>query len=266
MTTLSRRVVSFGGASGYARCVLGGLALVADRRIFVPNPNGRPAENLIGRVFGKLTVVSKEPSSEGGTRWGCACECGVRKTVRRTRLVTGTVRSCGCDRRRAVKVSRAQPKRIPRVDGRLPPEYFTWRGMIERCNNPRIVSFHRYGGRGIRVCNRWLSSFDAFIADVGPKPGPTYSIDRINNDGDYEPSNVRWATRREQSENTRRNLYVEYEGVRYTVSALARLVDVGDESLRKRVLKGHAITPSVVAEMRRNRSFQPGHASAEAPS
>lgn len=80
----------------------------------------------------------------------------------------------------------------------------TWRGMIHRCNQPNDTSFKYYGGRGIKVCARWLESFDAFLADMGQKPGPEYSIDRINNDGDYEPGNCRWATASMQAFNRRR--------------------------------------------------------------
>lgn len=90
------------------------------------------------------------------------------------------------------------------VPGTVHPLYSTWRGMIRRCHDPRTSAFDGYGGRGIRVCDRWRHSFETFLSDVGPRPSPKHSIDRFpDNDGNYEPGNVRWATPKEQSNNRR---------------------------------------------------------------
>jgi hypothetical protein len=101
-----------------------------------------------------------------------------------------------------------------------PPNYSIWQGMLRRCDNHRIKAFKDYGGRGIKVCDRWKDSFQNFIEDMGERPHGA-SIDRIDNDGDYAPENCRWATRKEQQRNRRDNVYVTIESVRYLLAELA---------------------------------------------
>lgn len=93
------------------------------------------------------------------------------------------------------------------------PEYRSWSCMIQRCNNSNFPAFHRYGGRGIKVCDRWRGSYLAFLEDMGPRPSKNYTLERIDNDGDYEPGNCRWDTRTAQARNTRSNRKIEYRGV-----------------------------------------------------
>jgi hypothetical protein len=103
------------------------------------------------------------------------------------------------------------------------PEFWAWSAMINRCTNARNKAFPRYGGRGIKVCDRWLSSFENFLADVGTRPAPDLSIDRWpDKNGNYEPGNVRWATRREQQNNVRNNRIVVYHGVEYSLAEAVR--------------------------------------------
>lgn len=101
------------------------------------------------------------------------------------------------------------------------PAHTVWVDMRRRCNQPHRPDYHRYGGRGIRVCDRWNESFDAFLADMGQKPGPEYTLDRIDPDGPYSPENCRWATRKTQARNTRTNHYVEVDGERMTLAEAA---------------------------------------------
>src|SRR6185312_10608693 len=108
----------------------------------------------------------------------------------------------------------------------------TWRRMLLRCNNPKSTGYQHYGGRGIRVCDRWMD-FQTFLADMG-EPPQGMSIDRINNDGNYEPSNCRWATRQEQNSNTSRNVYVTVDGRRATLADLARLVGISRQRMHQR--------------------------------
>jgi len=151
-------------------------------------------KDITGQRFGLW--VAKRPGGTApgaGTLWVCRCDCGRTSVVSGRTLRNGRSRSCGC--KRAYKHGHAR-------DGLRPPSYVAYYAMLERCNNPNHVSFKNYGGRGIRVCERWRD-FTNFLADVGERPSSEVQLDRINNDGNYEPGNVRWATRQEQALNRR---------------------------------------------------------------
>lgn len=116
------------------------------------------------------------------------------------------------------------------------PEYQTWNRMIQRCHNPKHTSFNLYGGRGIQVCPEWRASFQAFLDHVGPKPGKGFSLDRFpNNNGNYEPGNVRWATPMDQARNTRRNKFVTHEGETLCVAEWAKRLGINANSVFKRL-------------------------------
>jgi hypothetical protein len=154
-------------------------------------------DQLTGRNFGKLSVLSFHSSRGRHCYWTCRCECGRELTVAGDNLMSGNSRSCGCSRFH------------PRSHGNAPKsgataEYKTWAWMIQRCTNPKNKRWKHYGGRGIGVCTRWRNSFAAFLEDVGRRPSSDHSIDRYPDmNGNYEPGNVRWATRSEQARNTR---------------------------------------------------------------
>lgn len=121
------------------------------------------------------------------------------------------------------------------------PEYGAWCGMIARCENPKNDKYHIYGAKGIKVCQRWRHSYAAFLEDMGAKPGPTYSIDRINTTGDYEPSNCRWATQKQQQRNRSNNRIVEFMGRSQCIAAWAEELGLSYKMIRARIRKGWPI-------------------------
>lgn len=197
---------------------------------------------LPGRKFGRLTVLEegprwKYPSSKPLRAYLCRCVCGREKLVTRNSLVTGHTRSCGClndETRRALIGTIATIHGEART-GKQTPEYRAWLSMRRRCLSPKATGYQRYGGRGITVCDRWTSSFQNFLEDVGRKPGKQYSLERVNNDGPYSPENCKWATKSEQSANTRRSMRITFNGETLTLRQWAFRIGLPYNTLKSRI-------------------------------
>lgn len=173
-------------------------------------------EDLTGRRFNRLIVVEfSHLNPNRNSYWRCRCDCGTERIVCGARLKNGTTRSCGCLQREVTGA------RVKTHGNSAAPEYRVWNGLIDRCENPNNNSYHRYGGRGITVCPRWRESFEAFYADMGPRPSPRHQLDRKDNEKGYEPGNCRWATKAVQANNTRSNRRLTVRGETKTLAEWA---------------------------------------------
>lgn len=153
--------------------------------------------DLTGQVFGRLTVLRREKQEKGDPKWICLCECGKEKGVTANNLNNGKVKSCGCLKSQMV----AEKNTTHGL--RSHPIYRVWADMVHRCYNAKDVRYHRYGGRGITVCERWRTSFKNFYDDTIAGYNPSLQFDRFpNNDGNYQPGNFRWATPAQNSHNS----------------------------------------------------------------
>lgn len=209
------------------------------------------AADLIGMKFGRLTVVSRgENSKSGKAMWICVCDCGKRKakTVGTYELKSGKVQSCGC-----LYFESNKGRRIThgKSGSRL---YRIWQGMRRRCDYASGVAFQNYGGRGINVCEEWLSDFHAFYSwamENGYSDGLT--LDRKDSNGNYCPENCRWATMKAQQNNRRNNRIIEYGGEEYTLSELAAKLNVRPETLGWRIDHGWSEKEYALAPNSNNR-------------
>lgn len=192
-------------------------------------------DDLTGMAFGRLMALKQIGRDKSGQLWQVQCVCGAVKTVQRCAIVSGATVSCGC-----FNLEKTQRQGLANVTHGLSSTrtFGVWRGMKARCADKNDS---RYGGRGIVVCERWADSFVDFLADMGEAPDGM-SIDRFpNNDGNYEPSNCRWATVEEQANNKRNSRYIAFDGKNMTVAQWADFLDIKPGTLRWRLEKGWSI-------------------------
>lgn len=201
------------------------------------------SEAPIGAIFARLTVVGfAGRDRHNHPRWVCKCECGGDLIASAYSIRRGLTKSCGClKRERTAAMGRAN-----RTHGmRRSPEWDVWSSMRNRCLNPRAQAYALYGGRGIKVCDRWKESFEAFLADMGPRPSPDHSLDRIDNDGDYEPGNCRWACRLTQGNNRRTSRYLTHGGRTQTLMEWSRETGLGYSTIRERLRRGWDVSAAL---------------------
>ncbi len=189
-------------------------------------------KDLSNMKFGLLDVIKIVGRGRNkAILWLCRCNCELNKEriVESSRLIEGRIKSCGCTNKAKFH------------DGVNTPEYKSWTSLKERCNNPKYKKYKNYGGRGIKVCEKWNDSFENFRLDMGLKPSSSHTIDRIDNNGDYCKKNCRWATKKEQSNNTRTNHFIEYNGEKLTISEWARKLNINRATLSGRIRNGWSL-------------------------
>lgn len=186
---------------------------------------------MIGKKFNRLTVLSLVKRKKS-YRVKCVCDCGGTTITCGNQVLIGKIKSCGCYRD---EIIRTIGKKHGMSIGN--PEYMCWAAIKERCLNPNSKKYPDYGGRGITVCNRWLK-FEDFFSDMGRRPGPKFSIERIDNNDGYHPKNCKWATQVEQNKNTRVSVFVIFQGKRVHLSIAAAAIGVTSGRLRQRMRRG----------------------------
>ncbi|SRR6266511_5038461 len=189
--------------------------------------------DLTGETFGRLVVVATEGKNRWGNyRWLCRCECGGMIVVESNNLRRGMTTSCGC-----YQAERAREASLVH-DATGSPEYVSWQRIKQRCLDPYNPSYPRYGGRGITMCDRWRDSFEAFLADMGPRPTPGHTVERIDNALSYFPDNCRWADRTEQARNTRRNRLITHDGRTMTLAEWSQITGINRRTIAARLDRG----------------------------
>jgi hypothetical protein len=202
------------------------------------NPNHRPHnfKDLTGQTFGRLTVIEYHGRTHAKRLvWRCECSCGKECCVIGEQLTTGRTRSCGCLNS---ELTAARNRSNATHGMTRSPEYNSWRGIVDRCCNSQSRDYKHWGAKGVGICDEWRNSFEAFLAYVGPRPSPRHSIDRFpDNNGNYEPGNVRWATPVEQIRNRRNARVFEFRGKRMTIQEIADAVGVSYKLIHDRIFQ-----------------------------
>lgn len=200
-------------------------------------------KNLTGVRVGRWVVLGYA----GESHWRCRCDCGTERDVFTGNLTGKKTLSCGCRKPEATAAAKTTHGLHDST------EYKTWAGMKRRCLNANDASHARYGGAGVSVCQRWADSFEAFLADMGPKPSPRHTIDRIDNAKGYEPGNCRWATMAEQSRNKRTSRRITFRGVTKVLAEWSREFGLHHSLIQARLRAGWTVERALTTKPRKCR-------------
>jgi hypothetical protein len=200
-------------------------------------PKNQPID-LTGKKFHYWTVISEAPRRDR-RYWNCRCRCGTENVIEGSSLRRGTSRSCGCFKIMRTKETLTKHGEAPSPKhGRYTKTYTAWSQMKTRCLNPKDRGYKHYGGRGIKICDEWLASYEAFRDHVGESPSTRHSLGRTDNDGNYEPGNVRWETQRQQHLNRRVTVRLTHRGVTLSLYEWAEVVGMRPKMLADRIRRG----------------------------
>jgi hypothetical protein len=210
---------------------------------------GRPVDpGVSGKRFGRL-IAGEAVRKPGKWHIRCKCDCGNETLVRCDHLKSGRSSSCGCYSK-TLSSLRSLKHGDSRIGGKRAPEFGAWAKMNDRCRNPRNNNYNRYGGRGISVCQEWQESYTAFLAAMGRRPSVLHSLERINNNGNYDPGNVRWATKVDQCNNRRTNRLLEFNGKIQTLAQWGREVGIPSLTLGARLNRGWSAEKTLTEALR----------------
>jgi hypothetical protein len=197
-----------------------------------------PRIDLVGQRFGRLLVIAFVFG-----KWLCQCDCGKEKFVVKRSLLIGATQSCGCLHRERTSAANRKHGACETVT------YFRWKSMIGRCTRIRSADWPNYGGRGITVCDRWLHSFENFLVDMGECPSKKHTVERGDVNGNYEPSNCRWATKLEQARNTSRNRMLTHQGKTLCIGEWAEITGLPYKTIIARLNRGKTAEQALSMEI-----------------
>ncbi len=215
-------------------------ALQSTNNVELKTYDMKKLNDLTGQTFGSLTVLARvENNKWGQTQFLCDCSCGNKTTVLSKYLKAGNTKSC----KKCFETTYGMKRKSH-------PLYGAWVGLLDRCNNPNGKDYKNYRARGITVCSRWESSFESFIEDMGDKPTPKHSLDRIDNDKGYYKDNCRWATEKQQMNNTRRNVIYTINGINKTLAEWCSEYGNDYHAVWRRINKGWDYTNAITTPIR----------------
>lgn len=204
--------------------------------------------DLTGHRFGRWQVIDRAVQGRAGrTAWNCVCDCGNKKVVVTKTLRNGISQSCGCLMKEIVSATNIKHGHYR--GRKRSPEYSVWVGIKQRCFDSNMNIYPYYGGRGITMCDRWKNDFLLFLKDMGTRPSKNHSIDRIDNNGNYEPGNCKWSTRSEQMRNKRNSRYITINGETLHTKEWAEKLGIKAATINMRINRGWSLREAVLGRI-----------------